>query len=474
MVNTVRVNENVMYRTRTDFPSSSIENWAQRQQFDTVEEGESDSEVLPGDADEAEHSVEDEDMSDSAEGETEEQDSVSVVSGTEEPGVELGSDTPAERGVDSWEFWRENQDAAKTEDAENHEEEASSPEDTDQTGSCDGEEDKETSELPSDAGSEDDVQGSGEEEDASVSDDGDAASIEVGTDDQDEEETDEQRIIQEQDVLDELRSITPTPTQYTKRKMREYGPAKRGRDTEEAKKPRYDLRRESKRPKYLDEYVLWKTRAKKGDDMALHLEKMLSIKDRLALLHYTVHDIDMVDALLNSLPKVNKYEQLAQVIRFGVGGQQGPDEVRDLILVAEAQLQDEETDVFNLEQFDKDYDPGLWHYDTASSAHIVGCKEYFVTYEPFEKNPCRGFARNMMTHAEGVGVIALVTEGADGQLETLFLEHMLYVPNARWNLYSAGVSRKQGFLTTLDSDTGVYSVYREGKLQFTATLQEND
>ncbi|EGZ09845.1 hypothetical protein PHYSODRAFT_398483, partial [Phytophthora sojae] len=55
-------------------------------------------------------------------------------------------------------------------------------------------------------------------------------------------------------------------------------------------------------------HKLWHTRAGKGEDMMLHIGKMMDIRDQLTALKYTVHDVDMVDALLNSLPQNDKYQ----------------------------------------------------------------------------------------------------------------------------------------------------------------------
>ncbi|KAJ8542533.1 hypothetical protein ON010_g12281 [Phytophthora cinnamomi] len=93
-------------------------------------------------------------------------------------------------------------------------------------------------------------------------------------------------------------------------------------------------------------HKLWHTRASKGEDMMLHVGKMMNIRDQLTVLKYPVHDVDMVDALLNSLPHNDKYQRLAQLVRLGVGGQSKAEEIRDLLLIPEAQLKDEAGGVF--------------------------------------------------------------------------------------------------------------------------------
>ncbi|RLN14257.1 hypothetical protein BBI17_004740 [Phytophthora kernoviae] len=76
-------------------------------------------------------------------------------------------------------------------------------------------------------------------------------------------------------------------------------------------------------------------------------------------------------------------------------------------------------------------------------AHIVGTMDYFVAYEEFDtvKDPCRGFAQNMLTHAVGMGKVELVTKSEKGQLHKFTLDRVLYVPSACWDLFSAGVAR---------------------------------
>ncbi|POM64710.1 Integrase catalytic core protein [Phytophthora palmivora] len=113
---------------------------------------------------------------------------------------------------------------------------------------------------------------------------------------------------------------------------------------------------------------------------------------------------------------------------------------------------------------------------SASSAHIVGTMDYFVSYEEFDtlKDPCRGFAQNMLTHAVDIGVAELVTKDRNGQLKKFTLDRVLYVPNARWNLFSAGVARDQGLREVQDPTTGTYNVYEDDILLLTAALQSNN
>ncbi|RLN32376.1 hypothetical protein BBO99_00009021 [Phytophthora kernoviae] len=71
--------------------------------------------------------------------------------------------------------------------------------------------------------------------------------------------------------------------------------------------------------------------------------------------------------------------------------------------------------------------------DEKVRAHIVGTMDYFVAYKEFGtvKDPCRGFAQNMLTHAVGMGEVELVTKSEKGQLHKFTLDRVLYVPSAR-------------------------------------------
>ncbi|KAG6574701.1 Integrase catalytic core protein [Phytophthora cinnamomi] len=88
-------------------------------------------------------------------------------------------------------------------------------------------------------------------------------------------------------------------------------------------------------------HQLRNTRAKREDDMNLHLGKMYDIRDRLATMKYAVHDLDMVDAILKSLPRHVKYQRLTEMITLTPGSAYSVDDVRDLILVAASQLKEE-------------------------------------------------------------------------------------------------------------------------------------
>ncbi|KAE9287558.1 hypothetical protein PR003_g26022 [Phytophthora rubi] len=83
------------------------------------------------------------------------------------------------------------------------------------------------------------------------------------------------------------------------------------------------------------------TRARWDDDMNLYLGEMYDLRDRLATMKYTVGDLDMVDALLKSLPRHAKYQRLTEMVTLNTGGAYSVDDVRDVIVVAAAQLKEE-------------------------------------------------------------------------------------------------------------------------------------
>ncbi|KAE9077069.1 hypothetical protein PF010_g23655 [Phytophthora fragariae] len=64
-------------------------------------------------------------------------------------------------------------------------------------------------------------------------------------------------------------------------------------------------------------HQLRSTRAKRDDDM--NLGKLYDIRDRLATMKYTVHDVDMVDAMLKSLPRSVKYPRLTEMVTLTPG-----------------------------------------------------------------------------------------------------------------------------------------------------------
>ncbi|KAG3160559.1 hypothetical protein PC128_g21066 [Phytophthora cactorum] len=91
-------------------------------------------------------------------------------------------------------------------------------------------------------------------------------------------------------------------------------------------------------------HQLWSAKVKREDGMSLHLGKMYSIRDRLATMKYTVHDLDLVDALLKSLPRHTKYQRLTEMVTLNPSASYSVDDVRDLIVVAASQLKEESYD----------------------------------------------------------------------------------------------------------------------------------
>lgn len=323
-------------------------------------------------------------------------------------------------------------------------------------------------------------------------------------------------------------------------------------------------------------HKLWHTRARKDDDMAVHLGKLYEFRDRLETLKYAVHDVDMVDAMLSSLPRHAKYLQLANMITLNPAGSTSVDDVRDLILVAASQLKEEGMELsggrataganrnggadvragkagnpkgqpkqnkprevkcfhchkvghikkncperepresssaevakprvqksdadscvqeaehrqelpepgvssemeesIDAEDIHSNYNARRWVYDTGSSGHVVGTMKYFVTYYEFEEcpEPVKGFAKGIQTSARGIGSIALTTDIGHGALKTIILEDVAYVPDVNWNLFSAGLARKQGFIEKKNEATGEYKLYRGNELVLRSSVGPNN
>ncbi|KAF1327473.1 Integrase catalytic core protein, partial [Globisporangium splendens] len=82
----------------------------------------------------------------------------------------------------------------------------------------------------------------------------------------------------------------------------------------------------------------------KHGDMETHITAMFRIRDRLALLQHAVQSEDMIAALLKAMPKSQEYRELKRSIRIGASAQNyTPEGVRDMILLAEAEMLEEDT-----------------------------------------------------------------------------------------------------------------------------------
>ncbi|DAZ99702.1 TPA: hypothetical protein N0F65_000880 [Lagenidium giganteum] len=86
----------------------------------------------------------------------------------------------------------------------------------------------------------------------------------------------------------------------------------------------------------------------------------------------------------------------------------------------------------------------LWYLDTGANVHIVGLKEYFIKFHPFSEHPpeqrIRGVSKQFATHSAG----------------------------ARWNLFSPGKARDQGFTLEYDNTTGHYEIIDQDHVGITA------
>ncbi|POM58229.1 Hypothetical protein PHPALM_37155 [Phytophthora palmivora] len=234
---------------------------------------------------------------------------------------------------------------------------------------------------------------------------------------------------------------------------------------------------------------MWKTlleyyEAPSNQVLAVHKQRQLLHK----LWHTRaakVHDVDMVDAMLNSLPKYDKYQQLAQMVRFGIGGKSKPEEIRDLILVAEAQLRVEAGNIFgargtsaveyskstNKEQHadstkkwnkKKHGRPKVECYNCHKFGHIrrfcpeleskpvaVAAVQAEETRKQTRKQQKQSGQHQFKTgNYIGIGVTELVTKDRNGQLKKFTLDR--------------------------DPTTGTYNVYEDGILLLTAALQPNN
>ncbi|KAF1335541.1 hypothetical protein FI667_g1300, partial [Globisporangium splendens] len=77
--------------------------------------------------------------------------------------------------------------------------------------------------------------------------------------------------------------------------------------------------------------------------METHITAMFRIRDRLALLQHNVQSEDAIAALLKAMPRSQEYRELKRSIRIGASAQNyTPEVVRDMILLAEAEMLEED------------------------------------------------------------------------------------------------------------------------------------
>lgn len=80
----------------------------------------------------------------------------------------------------------------------------------------------------------------------------------------------------------------------------------------------------------------------KHGQMEAHMVTIFQLRDRLARLKHEVQEEDMKTALLNSMPSNLEYRQVSSAVRYGLGTAVTPDRLREMILLAEAEVQEEE------------------------------------------------------------------------------------------------------------------------------------
>ena len=94
------------------------------------------------------------------------------------------------------------------------------------------------------------------------------------------------------------------------------------------------------------------------------------------------------------------------------------------------------------------YDPKLWYWDTGSDTQVVGCKDYYVEYHEMQTNESQGaisgFTSEFHTRASGYGTIKIEVE-LNGEIISIYFDDVLYVQNAKWNLFSPGRAITQGY-----------------------------
>ena len=99
-------------------------------------------------------------------------------------------------------------------------------------------------------------------------------------------------------------------------------------------------------------------------------------------------------------------------------------------------------------QTEQEYNPKLWYWDTGSDTHVVGCKDYYVEYHELQHNESQGaisgFTSEFHTKASGYGTIKIEVE-VNGEIISTYLDDVLYVENAKWNLFSPCRAITQGY-----------------------------
>ena len=79
---------------------------------------------------------------------------------------------------------------------------------------------------------------------------------------------------------------------------------------------------------------LWNTQMEKGSNASEHLQMLFDLRDKLQVLQYEVHDLDMVELILDSLPDSIEFNELKRTVRYTITPY-SPEDLKELILIAE-------------------------------------------------------------------------------------------------------------------------------------------
>ncbi|KAF1327254.1 reverse transcriptase, partial [Globisporangium splendens] len=87
----------------------------------------------------------------------------------------------------------------------------------------------------------------------------------------------------------------------------------------------------------------------KHGDMVAHLAAMFQLKERLEVLQRGIADYDFEYMLLDSVPNMSEYNAMKQTVKYG-DKKSSPEYVRDMILLAEAEMQTKEAEAKQMHQ----------------------------------------------------------------------------------------------------------------------------
>ncbi|DAZ92434.1 TPA: hypothetical protein N0F65_000218 [Lagenidium giganteum] len=203
---------------------------------------------------------------------------------------------------------------------------------------------------------------------------------------------------------------------------------------------------------------------------------------------YTVHDVDMLELLLTSLPRQREYDLLRGTVQYGGGASHTPASLRELILEAAMRQEREssrggkpdrksigtERQKGNVNDGEPIVSDGEWWcFDGGSNTHMVGNRDYFVSMEPIDSSGgnVHGLAQAMAIQAEGIGTVSLVTE-VDGERVQVFVDDVLYVPTARHGLLSPGLAKEQAFEIAFDEATMEFTLSKDEQTVLRANLKQ--